>query len=512
MTLVLTLANLASPPTADDWNTAELATAKTVGLPTTAWQVGSIERSIFAVDANMHRLQGVSASLVAQAGFLSFCATGFVDTVDPDGTASRLYVAPDPSIPAQNPTGALGWLDVLADGAYNVQRILSTFAGGTLALLNTSASTYGPFAAGTFHVAQAAKAGVPGYTNTAPLTLAPSTHLATGITGAAGVGGVGGLIQVTLVAHGQVTGTTLWITGVGGTVEANGAWVITVTGANTFTLDGSVFANAYTSGGIVWRAILASFTADSPGTGSNAAKPNVVTSAVTSLIGVSVGNPVTWLGSDIEGNVALAARCKLKLAALAPNGPSAALVYFALSSRQLAPKLNPPQVVSTAITRATVLPLDVTTGEVTVVVANSTGAPSGGDLTATLAVIQAYAVLFPSTVIIEAANPVPITVVVTVVLPLAFATLATQTAVSFAVAGFFAVLPIGGISVPSGAQNVVPINGVIASVGVALAAASIPYSDIILTLNGLALDVALSTIDVATLVSLPPSAVVLKGT
>lgn len=513
MTLLLTLANLQNPPTGDDWNTGMLGTAKTIGLPTTAWQPGSIERSLFAVMANVDRLQGVSASLVAQAGFLSFAATGYVDTVDPDGTASRLYVTPDPSIPAQNPNGALGWLDVLALGAYNVKRILSTFAGGPLALLNTSASTYGPFAPGTFHVAQAAKAGVPGYTNAASLTIIPGIHTANPVTGTTNVGGV---VQVTVVAHGQATGATVFLAGVLGTIEANDGWVITVTSADTFILNGSTFANAWVAGGsqLVWRCTLASFIADAPGTTSNAATPNVVQSPVTSLIGVSVGNPIAWLGSDIEGNVALAARCRLKLAALALNGPAAALVYFALSSQQLAPGLNPPQIVASAITRA-VVALDPTTGTATVTVANETGAPSGPDTTpgtdcyAALLVIQAYAVLFASTVVVNAATPLNVTAAPTVVLPLSFATVATATIVTKAVNAFFAALPIGGIDVPSGPQNVVPLNGVVGAIAQALAANSVPYTDIILTLNGLALDVALSTVDVATLTLTAP---VLKGT
>jgi hypothetical protein len=46
------------------------------------------------------------------------------------------------------------------------------------------------------------------------------------------------------------------IYGVLGTVEANGTWTITFTGANTFTLNGSTFTNAWTSGGIISRIII----------------------------------------------------------------------------------------------------------------------------------------------------------------------------------------------------------------------------------------------------------------
>jgi hypothetical protein len=64
----------------------------------------------------------------------------------------------------------------------------------------------------------------------------------------------GGLIQITAAAHGFKTEDRITIAGVGGTVEANGAKQrITVTGANTFDLQGSTFTNAYTSGGTATR-------------------------------------------------------------------------------------------------------------------------------------------------------------------------------------------------------------------------------------------------------------------
>jgi hypothetical protein len=61
-----------------------------------------------------------------------------------------------------------------------------------------------------------------------------------------------GLVRLT------VSATTSWATGdiktiasVGGTTEANGTWTITVIDATTIDLQGSTFANAYTSGGYV---------------------------------------------------------------------------------------------------------------------------------------------------------------------------------------------------------------------------------------------------------------------
>ncbi len=56
-------------------------------------------------------------------------------------------------------------------------------------------------------------------------------------------------IQITVANHGLATGETIVIASVGGNTAANGTWVITVTGVNTFTLNGSTGNGAYTSGG-----------------------------------------------------------------------------------------------------------------------------------------------------------------------------------------------------------------------------------------------------------------------
>ncbi len=82
--------------------------------------------------------------------------------------------------------------------------------------------------------------------------LIPSNPSSLVITGAAASGTV---IQITYTPNSAnttlATGDIVGISDVGGTTEANGSWVITVTGATTFTLNGSVFVNTYTSGGLV---------------------------------------------------------------------------------------------------------------------------------------------------------------------------------------------------------------------------------------------------------------------
>jgi hypothetical protein len=70
------------------------------------------------------------------------------------------------------------------------------------------------------------------------------------VTGSAS--GTGGVVRLTVADTSQwTTGASGTVTAVGGTTEANGTWTITVVDATHVELQGSVFANAWTSGGSV---------------------------------------------------------------------------------------------------------------------------------------------------------------------------------------------------------------------------------------------------------------------
>ena len=94
----------------------------------------------------------------------------------------------------------------------------------------------------------------PGAQQTADISViipAAPTHVVTG------TADIGGLIEITTSApHGMSTGAPVDISGVLGTVAANGSWTITVTGASTFTLDGSVYDFAYGGGGLVQEVLV----------------------------------------------------------------------------------------------------------------------------------------------------------------------------------------------------------------------------------------------------------------
>ncbi len=60
----------------------------------------------------------------------------------------------------------------------------------------------------------------------------------------------GGLVRLTLTTtRGLLTGNTMTVSGVGGTTEANGSWVITVIDATHVDLIGTTYATPYTTGG-----------------------------------------------------------------------------------------------------------------------------------------------------------------------------------------------------------------------------------------------------------------------
>lgn len=61
----------------------------------------------------------------------------------------------------------------------------------------------------------------------------------------------GGEIMLEVIGHGLSTDNTVAVTGVTGTVEATGIWVIEVFDANNIILSNSVFVETYISGGVV---------------------------------------------------------------------------------------------------------------------------------------------------------------------------------------------------------------------------------------------------------------------
>lgn len=499
--------------TQPQWLTNFLETARSLNLPVTSWQPGGIARTIFVVFSYVMQSQDVAISIIAQAGFLDFAATGSVSYTDVNGNTVVVYVTPDPSDPEQNPDGTPGWLDVLASSVYNVQRVWSTYAGGTLALINTSLATYGPFDAGTYHVANTATDAA--YANTAILSIPPSTLVGTAV---ATVANAAGLIRITTTAnHGLTTGDIVGVVEVTGVTQLQNptAWVVTVVNATQFTLDGSAFSGSYTGGGRVFIPTFATFQADVIGSASGSYDANgalaahTIQDSVTALVGVSVDNYSTWTGSDTENNTSLANKCRLKLQSISVNGPRGAYEFFALSAQTYAPLLTPPQSVSAAITRALVQQ-DTITGHVTTIIANADGAPGGSDVTAVGLVLNAYCVPLGITSEVYAATDAPVTMVADIYVPAAYVTTANQQLFQAATQVYFRALPVGGLSASPDYANIVPRADVLGMLYEAAKDAAIPVDNVILSLDGsltddVQLTVSFTAAEVATIAGGTPT-------
>jgi hypothetical protein len=321
-------------PAAGTWLAKMLQVATLVQLPTTAWQSGNPERTIFAVEAVMFSVSDAQISIMAQGGFLQTAAVGTVTYTDVDGTQVTVPVTPDPSNSAQNPDGTLGWEDLLAQSTYGVRRIEAFAATGPLAIAKVTAGSLGPFPAGGYHVANIV--GGATYKNRDALTVPSSIIAGSGGVVAGVTPGLTSSIIATVSAHGLSAGDNVYLvipqsSGISGLV----ATFAVVTAVTTTTFSVSVGSSgSWVSGGNVYKCTIAQMVADVAGSTSSAA-PGQVTVAVTQNAGVFVSNPTAWSGANYEANTAYMDRTLLSLASRSPNGPSQAYEYFAQSAVQI---------------------------------------------------------------------------------------------------------------------------------------------------------------------------------
>ncbi len=326
--------NVPLVPSTETWLGSMLLVAASVKLPTTSWDPGAPERTIFAVEAVLFALSDANISLMSQGGFLQSASEGSVTYTTVDGTTVTIPVTPDPSNAAQNPSGNLGHLDALSQNVYDVDRLAATFAIGPLAIVKTSSGTIGPYSPGTYHVGSVLG---PTYTNPSSLTIPSSIIAGTGGVITAVSSSLSSSIITTQTAHGLTPGLSVYIlippsSGISGLF---GVFAL-VTAATSTTFQISVGSSgSYTgSGGTVYLCTVATMQADVAGIGSNAG-PGQVTTTVTQNANVFVSNILGWSGSNWESNAKLVDRCLVSLASRSPNGPSQAYVYFAETAQQL---------------------------------------------------------------------------------------------------------------------------------------------------------------------------------
>lgn len=358
------------------WLATMLTIAGTVQLPTTSWQTGDPERTIFATEAVCFSLSDACISQMAQGGFLQSAATGTVLYTAPDGTQITIPVTPDPSNAAQNPTGAPGYLDLLAEHVYDVDRLPATYVTGPLAIVKLSAGTLS-YGVGAYHVSALGGAT---YHNTAALSIPSSALPSTNGNITAVTIGPTSTVITTQTPHGLTVSESVYVvlpsssgvTLAGAGLSGPGVFAL-VTGVTATTFSIAVGSSGtYSSGGTVYLCTVASMTADVAGIGSNAG-PGTVTTAITQNAQVFISNIVGWSGSNWESNVALAGRCQLSLAARSPNGPSGAYVYFAETAFQLLAAATPPYNLTNGPVRATEFSTPMT-GVVNLVVGSATPA------------------------------------------------------------------------------------------------------------------------------------------
>jgi len=143
------------------------------------------------------------------------------------------------NIGAWRPVSCTNFSNFMADktpATFSAANLAAIYSGWTDSLLQASRTI-------TFGTAKYASSGAPAR---AFLTRTAATVSVSGTANA------GGLIEITTsAAHGLTTGFKVYIFGVGGTTEANGPWIVTATATDKFTLDGSTYTNAWTSGGTV---------------------------------------------------------------------------------------------------------------------------------------------------------------------------------------------------------------------------------------------------------------------
>jgi len=256
---LLTVDQLFTPLTYDQWKTKLYDTAAALGLPTTSWFSGAPTRVLIAATAT------IMATFLSPL-LVSLAKSGFLDSAEPDG-----------------------WLERVGKLVYGVTRRQATYATGEVTLINAGGGIY------AFEIGEA--------------------------------------------------------------LFSNSTTQISYTNTEAIAL------GAFGTQTIAVRATV-------PGSVGNAAIAAVDTIETTMPL-VTVSNAAEIEGQDQESTDDYKQRCYDRLGALSPNGPAAAYRYVALT-----PELNG----GANINRVRVLPA-LGDGEVTVILASPTGAPSGSDVT-----------------------------------------------------------------------------------------------------------------------------------
>lgn len=194
-------------------------------------------------------------------------------------------------------------------------------------------------------------------------------------------------------------------------------------------------------------------TATTIGSAGNAA-PGAIDTNVTSLLGVTVTNPLALAGVDAPSDASIRTLCINKLGALSVRGVRTAYAYA----------------VQTALNSTTGAPVNINrwtisaashTGTVTTYVASPTGVPATDDVTGVATNIEAIARPEAVTAIVTPATALAYTPSITVwaSLPAGVTAAVAKVAVDAALVDFIATYPIGGVLATDDANPSSPIQG-----------------------------------------------------
>jgi len=193
--------------------------------------------------------------------------------------------------------------------------------------------------------------------------------------------------------------------------------------------------------------------ADEPGIVGNAA-PGSITTVVSSLIGVGVTNPLSFVGTDKETTLALVNRARTKLGSFSPNGPKDAYDYVAKTP--FLPDGTALSNTSTPITRTRTV-LNIANGNLTTYLATAAGPPTGPDVAIVQNAFDQHVEPWGVTSLAAAAAPV--------VVPIAYqawvqgsqlTSAQIATLIEAALVAWFASLDIGGYVIPPDTGAIYP--------------------------------------------------------
>lgn len=238
------------------------------------------------------------------------------------------------------------------------------------------------------------------------------------------------------------TGRVLF-TNIGGGVYTNAAGTVTVLWPGTKKAYVTTAALTLLTPGATQ---LVNVQAVEEGSASSAA-PGLIDTLETQLLGVTVTNPLSVVGSDAQDDESLQQLCRDKLAALSLRGPRGAYGYAVGVAKRV--DGTPVNINRYAATR------NETTGVVTVHVASPSGAPVVDDLAAVADSIEVWARPDTVTAVVAAATPVAFARTLTVWAKSAAGVSAAGIAadVDAALVALVAAYEIGGLTKPPSAQG-----------------------------------------------------------